>query len=108
MTSIAADVAEAKSTHYGVCSEPSIKGRLLCEFICQGICYMSCRCCLWGSFGELSRFVCKPKAEGCWVLLGVHIAGRGLVGSLILQYYYLLSVWYNELVFTFVLCTLIY
>jgi hypothetical protein len=37
MTSIAADVAEAKSTHYGVCSEPSIKGRVLCEFMCQGM-----------------------------------------------------------------------
>jgi hypothetical protein len=34
---LAADVAATKSTHDGVCSEPSIKGQLLCGFMCQGM-----------------------------------------------------------------------
>jgi hypothetical protein len=35
MTSIAADVAEAKNTHDVVCIEHSIKGGLWCKFMCQ-------------------------------------------------------------------------
>jgi hypothetical protein len=50
MNSIAADVAAAKNIRDGVYSEPSIKGWLWCEFMCQGMLQAS-RCCLWGSFG---------------------------------------------------------
>jgi hypothetical protein len=100
---LAANVAVTKSIHYGVWSEPSIKGWLLCGFMCQGMLHRPCRCCLWGLLGELNRFVCKPKgAEGSW---GFTMAGLGLVEILLLLYF-ILCFWIscfmygNELMFT--------